>query len=191
MAWLLLLVAGLLEVGWAIGLKYTEGFTRLWPSVGTLTAMAASVVLLGLAMKSLPVGTAYAVWVGVGAVGTAILGMVLFAEPATVGRLLSLGLIVAGIVGLKLSHKRVRGNPNASRQGMATPARALPSPGPKGEPQSGSTLRFKCSPGHQPGCALRLAWRRFGAHARRLDCLSPSERPQGRAGGPARPPRGF
>jgi len=104
MAWLLLLVAGLLEVGWAIGLKYTEGFTRLWPSVGTLTAMAASVVLLGLAMKSLPVGTAYAVWVGVGAVGTAILGMVLFAEPATVGRLLSLGLIVAGIVGLKLSH---------------------------------------------------------------------------------------
>lgn len=104
MAWLLLLVAGLLEVGWAIGLKYTEGFTRLWPSVGTLSAMAASVVLLGLAMKSLPVGTAYAVWVGVGAVGTAILGMVLFAEPATVGRLLSLGLIVAGIVGLKLSH---------------------------------------------------------------------------------------
>ena len=103
MAWILLVVAGLLEVAWAIGLKYTEGFTRLWPSVGTLAAMAGSVALLGLAMKSLPVGTAYAVWVGVGAVGTAALGMLLFDEPATVGRLLSLGLIVAGIVGLKLA----------------------------------------------------------------------------------------
>ena len=103
MAWVLLLVAGLFEVGWAIGLKYTEGFTRPWPSVLTLVAMAASVLLLGIAMKSLPVGTAYAVWVGVGAVGTAILGMVLFGEPATAGRLVSLGLIVAGIVGLKLA----------------------------------------------------------------------------------------
>lgn len=103
MAWLLLLIAGLLEVGWAIGLKYTEGFTRLWPSVGTLTAMTLSVVLLGIAMKSLPVGTSYAVWVGVGAVGTAILGMVLFGESASAGRLISLGLIVAGIVGLKLA----------------------------------------------------------------------------------------
>ena len=103
MAWGLLLVAGLLEVGWAIGLKYTEGFTRLWPSVLTLAAMIASVLLLGVAMKSLPVGTSYAVWVGVGAVGTAILGMLLFGEPASAGRLLSLGLIVAGIVGLKLS----------------------------------------------------------------------------------------
>lgn len=103
MAWILLLVAGLLEVGWAIGLKYTDGFTRLWPSVLTLAAMTGSVVLLGIAMKTLPVGTAYAVWVGVGAVGTAILGIVLFAEPATAGRLLSLGLIVAGIVGLKLA----------------------------------------------------------------------------------------
>jgi quaternary ammonium compound-resistance protein SugE len=103
MAWLLLMVAGILEVGWAIGLKYTEGFTRLWPSVFTLAAMTLSVVLLGIAMKSLPVGTSYAVWVGVGAVGTAILGMVLFAEPATAGRLVSLGLIVAGIVGLKLA----------------------------------------------------------------------------------------
>ena len=103
MAWVLLLVAGLLEVGWAIGLKYTEGFTRLWPSAFTLAAMAGSVVLLGVAMKSLPVGTAYAVWVGVGAVGTAILGMVLFGEAANLGRLLSLGLIVAGIVGLKLA----------------------------------------------------------------------------------------
>jgi quaternary ammonium compound-resistance protein SugE len=103
MAWLLLIIAGLLEVGWAIGLKYTEGFTRLWPSVFTIAAMVVSVVLLGVAMKSLPVGTSYAVWVGVGAVGTAILGMVLFSEPATAGRLASLGLIVAGIVGLKLA----------------------------------------------------------------------------------------
>lgn len=103
MAWLLLVVAGLLEVGWAIGLKYTDGFTRPLPTAATLAAMAASVGLLGVAMKTLPVGTAYAVWVGVGAVGTAALGMVLFHEPATVGRLVSLGLIVAGIVGLKLA----------------------------------------------------------------------------------------
>jgi len=102
-AWVLLLVAGLLEVGWAIGLKYTEGFTRLWPSAFTLAAMIASVLLLGIAMKSLPVGTSYAVWVGVGAVGTAILGIVLFNEPANAGRLVSLGLILAGIVGLKLA----------------------------------------------------------------------------------------
>ena len=103
MAWLLLLVAGALEVGWAIGLKYTEGFTRLWPSVFTGAAMVASVVLLGIAMKSLPVGTSYAVWVGVGAIGTAILGIVLFGEPATAGRIVSLGLILAGIIGLKLA----------------------------------------------------------------------------------------
>lgn len=103
MPWLLLVLAGLFEVAWAIGLKYTEGFTRLWPSVATLAAMAASVGLLGLAMKDLPVGTAYAVWVGVGAVGTAILGMVLLGEPSSPGRLISLGLIVAGIVGLKLA----------------------------------------------------------------------------------------
>ena len=103
MPWFLLFVAGLLEVGWAIGLKYTEGFTRVVPSVLTLAAMAGSVFLLGLAMKSLPVGTSYAVWVGVGAVGTAILGMVLFNEPASAGRLVSLGLIVAGIVGLRLA----------------------------------------------------------------------------------------
>jgi quaternary ammonium compound-resistance protein SugE len=103
MPWFLLLIAGLLEVGWAIGLKYTEGFTKPIPSVLTLAAMAGSVVLLGIAMKSLPVGTSYAVWVGVGAVGTAILGMVLFHEPATLGRMASLGLIVAGIVGLKLA----------------------------------------------------------------------------------------
>ncbi len=103
MAWLLLFVAGLLEIGWAIGLKYTEGFTRLWPSVFTGMSMVASVVLLGIAMKSLPVGTSYAVWVGVGAIGTAILGIVLFGEPATAGRFVSLGLILAGIVGLKLA----------------------------------------------------------------------------------------
>jgi quaternary ammonium compound-resistance protein SugE len=103
MSWLLLIVAGLLEVGWAIGLKYTEGFTRTWPSLGTTLAMIASIVLLGIAMKSLPVGTAYAVWVGIGAVGTVILGIVLFDEPAGVLRLVSLGLIIAGIVGLKLA----------------------------------------------------------------------------------------
>lgn len=103
MAWLLLVLAGLFEIGWAIGLKYTEGFTRLWPTVGTIAAMVISLGLLGVAMKSLPVGTSYAVWVGVGAVGTAILGIVLLGEPANPGRLISLGLIVAGIVGLKLS----------------------------------------------------------------------------------------
>jgi quaternary ammonium compound-resistance protein SugE len=103
MAWAYLVVAGLLEVGWAIGLKYTDGFTRTVPTIATVAAMVASVWLLGVAMKTLPVGTAYAVWVGVGAVGTAILGIVLFAEPASAGRLASLGLIVAGIVGLKLA----------------------------------------------------------------------------------------
>ncbi|VTU40916.1 Quaternary ammonium compound-resistance protein SugE [Variovorax sp. PBS-H4] len=103
MAWILLIIAGLLEVGWAIGLKYTEGFTRLWPSFFTLASMVLSVVLLGIAMKSLPVGTSYAVWVGIGAIGTAILGIVLFAEPATAGRIASLALILAGIVGLKLA----------------------------------------------------------------------------------------
>ena len=103
MSWLLLILAGLLEIGWAIGLKYTEGFTRLWPSIGTVLAMVISIVLLGVAMESLPVGTAYAVWVGVGSVGTVILGIVLFSEPADALRLVSLGLIVAGIVGLKLA----------------------------------------------------------------------------------------
>ena len=103
MSWILLVLAGLFEIGWAIGLKYTEGFTRLWPSVWTVAAMIVSLGLLGLAMKSLPVGTSYAVWVGVGAVGTAILGIVLLGEPATAGRIASLALIVAGIVGLKLS----------------------------------------------------------------------------------------
>jgi quaternary ammonium compound-resistance protein SugE len=103
MAWMILVLAGLFEVAWAIGLKYTDGFTRPWPTAATLAAMVISVILLGIAMKSLPVGTAYAVWVGVGAVGTAILGIILFAEPASVGRLISLGLIVMGIIGLKLT----------------------------------------------------------------------------------------
>ena len=103
MPWLILVLAGLFEVAWAIGLKYTDGFTRLWPSIGTGAAMVVSLGLLGLAMKSLPVGTSYAIWVGVGAVGTAILGIVLLGEPANAGRLVSLGLIVAGIVGLKLA----------------------------------------------------------------------------------------
>ena len=103
MNWFILIIAGLFEIAWAIGLKYTEGFTRLWPTVGTVLAMGISVGLLGIAMKSLPVGTAYAVWVGVGAVGTAILGVVLFGESANAGRIFSLALILAGIVGLKLA----------------------------------------------------------------------------------------
>ena len=103
MAWLILALAGLCEVGWAVGLKYTDGFTRLWPSVGTAVAMLISVVLLGVSLKSLPVGTAYAVWVGVGAVGTAIFGIVVFGESASTARLLSLLLIVMGVAGLKLS----------------------------------------------------------------------------------------
>lgn len=103
MAWIILVVAGLFEVGWAIGLKYTEGFTRLWPTVWTVVAMVVSVWLLSIAMKSLPVGSAYAVWVGIGAVGTVVLGIVLLGEPATAARLLSVALIIAGIVGLKLA----------------------------------------------------------------------------------------
>lgn len=103
MNWMALVLAGILEVGWAIGLKYTEGFTRFWPTAGTILAMAVSLGLLGLAMRSLPVGTAYAVWVGIGAVGTAVLGILLLGEPANAGRLLSLTLILAGIVGLKLA----------------------------------------------------------------------------------------
>jgi quaternary ammonium compound-resistance protein SugE len=102
MAWLVLFVAGLFETAWAIGLKYTDGFTRLWPTVGTVIAMIISVVLLGLAMRTLPVGTAYAVWTGIGTLGTVILGIHLFGDPATVGRMLCVGLILAGIIGLKL-----------------------------------------------------------------------------------------
>ena len=103
MAWFYLLIAGLFEVGWAIGLKYTEGFSRLWPSLMTIAAMIVSLGFLGLALKTLPVGTAYAIWTGVGAVGTAILGIYLFAEPANAMRLACIGLIVTGIFGLKLA----------------------------------------------------------------------------------------
>lgn len=103
MAWVILVVAGLLEVGWAIGLKYTEGFTRFWPTVGTVLAMIVSLWLLGIAMKTLPVGTAYSVWVGVGAVGTVLLGIMLLGEPSNAARLISVVLIISGIVGLKLA----------------------------------------------------------------------------------------
>lgn len=103
MAWLLLIVAGLFEVAWAIGLKYTDGLTRPLPTAGTIAAMIISVWLLGIAMKTLPVGTAYSVWVGVGAVGTVILGILLFKEPASALRLASIGLVIAGIVGLKVA----------------------------------------------------------------------------------------
>lgn len=103
MAWVILVAAGLFEVGWAIGLKYTEGFTRLWPTIWTLLAIIISLWLLGIAMKSLPVGTAYSIWVGVGAVGTVILGIVLFDEPANAARLASVALIIAGVIGLKLA----------------------------------------------------------------------------------------
>ena len=103
MNWAILIIAGLFETGWAIGLKYTEGFTRLWPSVGTVLSMIVSLWLLGIAMKTLPIGTAYSVWVRIGAVGTVILGIVLLGEPANLPRMLSATLIIAGIVGLKLS----------------------------------------------------------------------------------------
>ena len=103
MAWVYLILGGLFEVGWAIGLKYTAGFTRLWPSVWTIAAMGLSIWLLAMAMKSLPVGTAYAVWVGVGAVGTAILGIALMGESASAARLASIAIIIVGIVGLRLA----------------------------------------------------------------------------------------
>ena len=102
MAWVLLFCAGLFEIAWAIGLKYTGGFTRVWPTTGTVLAMIASVVLLALAVRALPIGTAYAVWTGIGAAGTVTLGIVLFGEPATAARLFFVAMIVTGIVGLKL-----------------------------------------------------------------------------------------
>ncbi|NMW25140.1 MAG: molecular chaperone [Rhodanobacter sp. RIFOXYA1_FULL_67_6] len=103
MAWIYLLLAGMFEVVWAIGLKYSDGFSRLWPTVGTLAAMAASIVLLAMAVKTLPIGTAYAIWTGIGAVGAVALGIVLFGDPATLPRLLCVALILVGIVGLKLT----------------------------------------------------------------------------------------
>lgn len=103
MAWFLLFLAGLFEIGWAIGLKYTDGFTRLVPSLLTATSMVISVGLLGLALKTLPIGTGYAVWTGIGTIGTALLGIVLFSEPATALRLACIGLIVVGILGLKFA----------------------------------------------------------------------------------------
>jgi quaternary ammonium compound-resistance protein SugE len=102
MAWIVLFIAGILEIGWAVGLKYTEGFTRLWPSVATVSAMAVSLALLGVAVRTLPLGTAYAIWTGIGTVGTVVVGMWLFGEPAAFIRLFCVFLIVTGIVGLKL-----------------------------------------------------------------------------------------
>ncbi len=101
MDWMVLVIAGLFEVAWATGLKYTEGFTRLWPSAWTVAAMAVSLLLLAQALKTLPIGTAYAVWTGIGAVGTALLGMLVFKEPATAARLACIALIVGGVAGLK------------------------------------------------------------------------------------------
>lgn len=103
LAWVYLIIAGLLEVCWAIGLKYTEGFTRLWPSVFTLVTLAASMLLLARAARELPIGTAYAVWVGIGAFGAAVLGIILFHESASAARLICLGLLLTSIIGLKLS----------------------------------------------------------------------------------------
>ncbi len=103
MSWAILFVAGLFEVGWAVGLKYADGFTRLWPTILTVVAMLISLWLLGIAMRSLPVGTAYGIWVGIGAVGTVLLGIVLFGEPVSAGRLVSVAALIVGIVGLKLT----------------------------------------------------------------------------------------
>lgn len=101
MAWVILVIAGIFEIGWAVGMKYTQGFTRLWPTVFTASALILSMALLGLAVRQLPLGTAYAIWTGIGTVGTAILGMLLFREPATAARLVCITMIVVGIVGLK------------------------------------------------------------------------------------------
>ena len=101
MAWAILFLAGLFEVGWAVGLKYSEGFTRLWPALWTAFSLIASMWLLGVALRSLPLGTAYAVWTGIGTVGTAVLGILLFREPATIVRLLCIALIIVGILGLR------------------------------------------------------------------------------------------
>jgi quaternary ammonium compound-resistance protein SugE len=103
MPWILLIIAGLLEIVWAVGLKFTDGFTRLWPTVGTLAALFASVALLGLAARSLPIGTAYAVWTGIGAAGAVVCGILFLGEPVTVARLTCVGLILAGVIGIKIA----------------------------------------------------------------------------------------
>ena len=103
MTWVILVIAGLFEIGWAVGLKFTEGFSRLWPSVGTAVCMVLSVALLSIAMRTLSVGTAYAIWTGIGAAGTVVLGILLFNEPANPARILCVVMIVAGILGLKLA----------------------------------------------------------------------------------------
>lgn len=118
MAWVILAVAGVLETGWAIGLKYTDGFTRLWPSVFTIAAMGISMYLLALATRTLPIGTAYAVWVGIGAAGTAVLGMILFKEPTTVARLLCLLLLIVSIIGLKLTAPSASSTSSAASQAV-------------------------------------------------------------------------
>lgn len=117
MAWIYLLIAGILEIGWAIGMKYTNGFSRLWPSLATVACMIVSFVFLGLALKSIPVGTGYAVWTGIGAAGTALLGMVLFGESREMGRIICIGLIVAGVVGLKFVSNR---NPTPAESPVAS-----------------------------------------------------------------------
>ncbi len=130
-AWLILMVASVLEVVWAAGLKCTDGFTRQWPTVATTSAMILSLLLLGVAMKSLPVGTAYSVWVGVGAVGTVILGIVLFGEPANSGRLLSVALVIAGVIGLKLtSPSRSTATPGRQRRFRTASPKASPATNP-------------------------------------------------------------
>jgi quaternary ammonium compound-resistance protein SugE len=106
MAWVVLFFAGIFEIVWAVGLKYTDGFTRLWPTVVTAVALVASMALLGIAIRALPLGTAYAVWTGIGTVGTAVLGILVFREPATALRIVCIGLIVAGIIGLKVASTR-------------------------------------------------------------------------------------
>lgn len=121
MDWAILVVAGLFEVGWAVGLKYSEAFTRFWPSVATAAALAASMVLLAIALRTLPLGTAYTIWTGIGAIGTVVLGIALFGEPATAARLSCIGLILVGIVGLKLST-------NTSPAARAVEASPNPSP---------------------------------------------------------------
>ncbi len=113
MAWVILIVAGLFEVSWAVGLKYSEGLTRLWPTLATAATLVVSMILLAVAMRSLPLGTAYTVWTGIGAIGTVVLGILLFGEPATASRLACIALILVGILGLKLATPEAPATPNA------------------------------------------------------------------------------